>query len=123
MPPSPSARSTNHSPIRSPAFNITILFIIGSAGRLAGRRGKVERDVSHRRPVGLSIQDARRIALRAQGYGRPRPARVSARHVEAAVRTMGLVQLDYVNVLVPAPYLLVYSRVGPYDRGLFDAVA
>src|SRR5207245_7649947 len=31
-----------------------------------------------------------------------------------------LVQIDYVNVLVPAQYQVLYSRLGPYKRPLFD---
>lgn len=31
------------------------------------------------------------------------------------MRTIGLLQLDFVNVLVPAHHFVVYSRVGPYS--------
>jgi len=61
------------------------------------------------------------MALGAQGFDRPRPAgRVDVRHLRRVVRDLSLLQLDYVNVLVPAHYLVLFSRLGPYDRTLFD---
>ena len=65
----------------------------------------------------LSISEARRIALNAQGFVRPRPKRI-----EDVIRRLGLIQLDFVNVLIPAHYLIVFSRLGPYSRARFDDV-
>ncbi len=59
---------------------------------------------------------ARRIALAAQGFGRPRPRRPDVRHLRATVRRLGLLQLDFVNVLIPAHFLVLFSRLGPYSR-------
>jgi uncharacterized protein YcaQ len=70
----------------------------------------------------LSAADARRIALLAQGFGKPRPARASAAAVLACVRALGLLQLDPINVLLPAHYLPVWSRLGRYDRDGLDAL-
>jgi uncharacterized protein YcaQ len=71
----------------------------------------------------LTIAEARRIAVRAQGFARPRPKReASARQIADVIRRLGLIQLDFVNVLVPAHYLVVYSRLGPYSRARFDDV-
>jgi hypothetical protein len=72
--------------------------------------------------VNLSVDDARRIALAAQGFGVARPRRVGARHLAAMIRQLGLLQLDFVNVLVPSHYLIAFSRLGPYDRALLDRV-
>lgn len=70
----------------------------------------------------LSLSEARRIALAAQGFHRPRPARVRAADVEAVIRRLGLLQIDFVNVLTPAHYQVPFSRLGVYDRALLDTV-
>ena len=68
----------------------------------------------------ISIDEARRIALAAQGLDRPRPNKATLRHVRAVIQRLGLIQLDYVNVLVPAHYQVLFSRLGNYDRAKFD---
>ncbi len=73
-------------------------------------------------PVAISLADARRIVLAAQGLDAPRPARVTARHLAATIRRLGLVQLDFVTVVTPAHYQVLFSRLGPYPRRLFDDV-
>ena len=68
----------------------------------------------------ISLPEARRIALAAAGFDRPRPKRtVNAGHIRDVIERLGLLQLDYVNVLVPAHNLVVFSRLGGYDRTLF----
>jgi uncharacterized protein YcaQ len=54
--------------------------------------------------VDLSLSEARRIALAAQGFDRPRPSRVGEQHLRRTIRQLGLLQIDYVNVLVPSHY-------------------
>ena len=70
----------------------------------------------------LSIGEARRIALTAQGFGKARPRRVGLRHLADTIRRLGLLQIDFVNVLVPSHYLVPFSRLGPYDRAALDRV-
>ena len=66
--------------------------------------------------VSLSLPEARRIALAAQGFDRERPAgRPDVRHFRRVIDSLGLLQLDYVNVLMPAQFLVLWSRLGAYD--------
>jgi uncharacterized protein YcaQ len=72
----------------------------------------------------LSLPEARRVAIAAQGFDRPRPSgRVSLGDVRRVIHHLGLLQIDYVNVLVPAHFQVVFSRLGPYDKShLHDLV-
>jgi uncharacterized protein len=70
----------------------------------------------------LRLDEARRMALAAQGFGRPRPSRITAAQLRNTILRLGLVQIDCVNVVVPAHYQVLFSRLGPYDRKLFDRV-
>jgi uncharacterized protein len=77
--------------------------------------------VPRRRSYDISAAEARRIALAAQGFGRPRPhARITNRHFERVLDHVGLVQIDSVNVLARAHYMPFFSRLGPYDRDALD---
>jgi uncharacterized protein YcaQ len=70
----------------------------------------------------LSVAEARRVALAAQGFDRERPVgRTDIRHFRSVIASLGLLQLDFVNVLVPAHYLVMWSRLGAYDRDRFDS--
>jgi uncharacterized protein YcaQ len=69
----------------------------------------------------LTQNEARRIALTSQGFDRPRPSgKVNASHIRGVIRRLGLVQIDYVNVLTPAHYQVLFSRLGSYKKSLFD---
>jgi len=67
------------------------------------------------RRVKVSRTEAGRIALAAQGFDRQRPvAAGDIRHIRRVINQIGVLQLDYVNVLIPAHYLVIYSRLGAY---------
>ncbi|WP_166442028.1 winged helix-turn-helix domain-containing protein [Nakamurella flava] len=74
----------------------------------------------------LTIAQARRIAIAAQGLHRP-PASTGGSVTAAAlvklVRRLGLLQIDSVNVLARAHLMPVFSRLGSYDTALLDRVA
>ena len=74
-----------------------------------------------RRRTRLSAGEARRVALAAQGFDRSRPtAPNDARHFRRALHAIGVLQLDFVNVLIPAHFLMLWSRLGGYDRRRFE---
>jgi hypothetical protein len=70
----------------------------------------------------IGIRQARRIALAAQGFlpsqrGRRRPDR---RHLDSAIGSMQLLQIDSVNVLERSHYLPLFARLGDYRKSLID---
>jgi hypothetical protein len=71
---------------------------------------------------GLSLAEARRAALAAQGFASPiRAGTADWPRIENAIRQMNLLQIDSVNVIVRSHYLPVFSRVGHYGHETLDA--
>jgi uncharacterized protein YcaQ len=67
----------------------------------------------------ISRDEARRLAVAAQGLNDRRPSgRVDRRHLRAMFERVGVVQIDSVNVLARAHELAVFARLGPYPRDL-----
>lgn len=74
-------------------------------------------------PDSLSIAEARRLALAAQGFGRPARGTVGRRQLLSQVERLGVLQIDSVNALVRSHYLPAFSRLGHYVPELLDQLA
>lgn len=72
----------------------------------------------------ISLSEARRIALTAQGFADRRSSgRPDRRALRRVLAHTGLLQMDSVNVLVRAHYMPAFSRLGPYPSAVLDAMA
>jgi len=73
-------------------------------------------------PVTLSLVEARRLAIAAQGFG-ARPPRPTAAHLRRLASRVHAFQIDSVNVLVRAHYVPAFARLGPYPTETLDSLA
>lgn len=74
--------------------------------------------------IDVTAQEARWFALEAQLLARPRPAtKATDKQLLAVVEQLGALQLDAVNVLERTQYVVLWSRVGTYERAVLDALA
>ncbi|RZA26616.1 MAG: hypothetical protein EOP92_42320, partial [Lysobacteraceae bacterium] len=68
----------------------------------------------------LNIGAARALHLAAQDMLAPRRRRASKADVLAAIRRMGMLQIDTISVVARSPYLVLWSRLGDYEPGWLD---
>lgn len=68
----------------------------------------------------LSAVQARRLALAAQGLGARPAGAPGGRALASAIRRMGVLQIDSVNVFARSHYMPLFSRLGPYDTAALD---
>ena len=72
----------------------------------------------------LTADQARRVAIAAQGFAEAKPSGVVNRsHLKRLVSRIQVLQLDSVSVAVRAHYAPVFSRLGPYDRSVLERAA
>ncbi|MCU1505053.1 MAG: hypothetical protein JWP05_22 [Microbacteriaceae bacterium] len=71
----------------------------------------------------ISPARARRIALAAQGFGRPMAPAPGIRQLNSLIQRLGLLQLDSVNVFERSHYLPAFARLGAYDKAQLDRLA
>ena len=62
----------------------------------------------------MTVDQARRVAVRAQLLDG------SATSVLETVRRLGFLQMDPISTVAPPQHLVLWSRLGPYDRGELD---
>ncbi|KSU60794.1 MULTISPECIES: winged helix-turn-helix domain-containing protein [unclassified Gordonia (in: high G+C Gram-positive bacteria)] len=75
-------------------------------------------------PDRLSIAQARRIALAAQGFTDRRPAAApTMAHLKRVVGRTRLLQMDSVNIAARAHFMPLFSRLGAYDPDLLHRAA
>ena len=71
-------------------------------------------------PETLSTTQARRLAVAAQGLGRPEPVRAGPAALRAALGRLGAVQIDSINVVARSHELVLAARVGAHDPAAFE---
>jgi hypothetical protein len=72
------------------------------------------------KPLTLSAAQARALHLAAQGLLSAPRRRATPGDVAACVARMGLLQLDTIQVVARSPYLVLFSRLGPYRPEWLD---
>ncbi len=78
-----------------------------------------------RATLALTLEEARGLALAAQRLdgldgSRPPGAAATSSEVAALIEALGAVQIDTISVVARSQYLVLWSRLGAYERGLLD---
>jgi uncharacterized protein len=73
--------------------------------------------------IELTAQEAKRIALTAQGFAQSRPPKPGPAALRKVIKRLHVLQLDPINVVVRAHYMPAFSRLGPYAMTDLDRLA
>ena len=73
--------------------------------------------------LSLSLAEARRLALAAQGFGRTPRGTIAHKQLQVQIERLGVLQIDSVNALVRSHYLPAFSRLGHYQAEHLDELA
>ncbi|MDC8758477.1 winged helix-turn-helix domain-containing protein [Janthinobacterium fluminis] len=68
----------------------------------------------------LSLPAARALHLAAQGLAQPRRGKAVKADLLAAIRQMGVLQIDTIHVVARSPYLVLWSRLGDYPQAWLE---
>jgi hypothetical protein len=68
----------------------------------------------------LTAAGARHLHLHAQALDRRPRRRARREDVLAAIRRLGVLQIDTISVVARSPYLVLFSRLGAYDAAWLD---
>src|SRR6516165_4638658 len=78
--------------------------------------------MARRKMPRLTLDEARGVMLAAQGLLEPPMSAPGPDEVRATIERLGVVQIDTINVVRRSQYLVLWSRLGPYDDDLLDAL-
>ena len=94
-------------------------FAASHGEQAADRRDADTSSVPEHATIRIIARDARRLAITGQRLSGPlsRPTRAGIMRV---IRDIGYLQLDPTSVVARNPYLVLWSRLGNYDRALVD---
>lgn len=70
--------------------------------------------------IELTRDQARELAVAAQGLARPLETPATKAHAVETVRRLGCVQIDTIHVVARSQYLVLWSRLGHYDPSWLD---
>jgi uncharacterized protein YcaQ len=74
------------------------------------------------KPFALTLDEARGLMLAAQRLFDPPAPSPAIEDVARLIDHLGVVQIDTISVIARSQYLVLWSRLGPYDPKLLDAL-
>jgi uncharacterized protein YcaQ len=97
------------------ADSLSLTKVLGQMSNMTIALIKWANERTHLSMRTLTLGAARALHLAAQGMLQPRRARATKDEVLAAIRRMGVLQIDTISVVARSPYLVLWSRLGDYD--------